>query len=135
MLACGTQTVAVEKTPMDPVETRPQGPALDGDLLAWLESSKGSVQLPVDVRRSVLGIEGGTILRAQLDVRLDDTRLGIGLTDQLRTACGDEGPCVVWLEGEWGPTLPDPVDEPQPTLSVQKLIGVVEGEPTHARLP
>jgi len=137
ILACTTQTVhpTAEKTPMNPVEMSDDGPPLDGDLQSWLESSSGLIQLPVEVRRSVLGIEGGTVVGTELELRLDDTRMGIGLADQLRSVCPDEGTCVVWLEGEYGATLPEVIDEPRPTFSVQKVISRVEGEPTNARVP
>lgn len=144
ILACATQPLPVEtsptekapmeKTSLDAQDQTTDGPALDGELLAWLESSKGSIQLPVEVRRSVLGIDGGTVLGANLDLRLDDTRMGIGLADQLGVVCGDEGPCAVWLEGEWGATLPDPTEDALPTFSVQKVIGKVESEPKTVRI-
>ncbi len=144
LLAAPVQAEDEEPTdPTEPIEslaeeamsTTTDGPALDAELLAWLETSKGAIQLPVDVQRSVLGITGATVLGADLALKLDDGRMGISLADQLRHTCGAEGPCRVWLEGEWGATLPMPGEEAEPTLSVRKVVEVVEGDPKTVRVP
>lgn len=139
LLACATQPMPVETSPMEKTQqdvatNSTPGPPLDGELLAWLESSTGAIQLPIEIHRATLGVQGGTVLGADLELQLDDTRMGIGLADQLASTCPDDGPCRVWLEGEWGATLPGP-DDTGPTLSVRRVVGAVEGEPRTARIP
>jgi len=42
-------------------------------------------------------------------LRLDDSALGISLIDRLRQRCPeDRRPCVIWVEGYWGPLIGRP---------------------------
>jgi hypothetical protein len=79
------------------------GPKLsEKELLdTWLAEAHDAVlRLPVTVERGGYGQS----IRAKLgerEVRLDDSALGLSLTDRLRSACPEENPCRVWVEGRW----------------------------------
>jgi hypothetical protein len=94
-------------------------------LRPWL-LARGDVVLrvPVAVDRGVAGLRGGRV--GELDVTLDDTALGVGLVDRLRTACPGAGPCHAWVEARVGP---DPDDGPALRLRVLRFDRVVvEGD-------
>ena len=151
VLGCGTPAAqppepateealrAEQKTnPESSMSTFIDGPALSPstELLEWLKSdgSDQLLKLPVEVSRSVLGVTGGTLGWGDdaLQLKLDDTAMGVGLFDRLPQHCGDEGPCHVWLEGYWGETVPMPDLGPHSDshpFSVRRLVGLVEGEP------
>ncbi len=121
------------------------GPDLQpGEILrAWLEdqgarSPKPMLRLPV-----VLSFEQGQVMgvsRAWIGVlpeppdgsvmlRLDDSALGIPLSDRAREHCAPEAEsCALWLEGTWGSLLPllmPPVLGEIPTLAVRGVKGLV----------
>jgi hypothetical protein len=77
-------------------------------LLAWLEASDGkALRLPVAItfddeyRLAIQTAQVGGVA-----LKLDDTAMGVGVLDQVRTLCpaGQPG-CTVWLEGTWGSVL------------------------------
>lgn len=99
-------------TPMTPAPSRTyvDGAALSDDaaLLAWLEASDGkALRLPValtfddEYRLAIQTAQVGGVA-----LKLDDTAMGVGVLDQVRTLCpkGEPG-CTVWLEGTWGSVL------------------------------
>ena len=83
------------------------------ELRAWLagEALGETLRVPVAVESSPLGVTGAWIYGGQdpgdeapgLAVRLDDTRLGIGLADRLRSLC-DQERCTVWIRATVGET-------------------------------
>ena len=122
-------------------ETVNQGPILSDSqtLLDWLAGDgKGElIQLPVNVTRSPLGVGGGQLVGGTLSLKLDDGAMSVSLFERLDQTCGREGPCVVWLEGFWGATVPmpsfGPPDDRHP-FSVRRVVGLVEGEPERVRV-
>ena len=122
------------KTP-EPERTFVDGPPIDppAKLLEWLESTGSAeprprIRLPVVVRfrdAHRLGLDGGhigvspAIMPGSIQVRLDDTAMGISLLDRVRGACPDDKQteCAVWLEGTWG-------GGPERTFRVFRLVGV-----------
>lgn len=133
--------------------SRGSGPALApaSSFAAWADAqgAQATVQIPVTVRWSVLGVEGATVYApgagadAGLALRLDEGALGVPLTDRLRQRCGaDAASCAVWLEGRFGslvtgaPAGPTPSGaDPQRVFTVIKVLEAVQGRPSHARLP
>lgn len=91
------------------------GPRVDdpATLVAWLSRQREAdgtpllVRLPVRVAldsTGVMGTRGWLGLPPasdSLEVRLDDTALGIALVDRVRAYCRGGVPCVLWLEGTW----------------------------------
>jgi hypothetical protein len=127
LLACATPkpsppASSADPTPpsMEPAVSDPKpptGPALDPSdtLRQWLDENKGTaIQLPVVVESEVLGL-GASWIGTTADepspeaVRLflDDSAMGVGVSDHLRNLCGNPPVrCVVWLQGYWGATFP-----------------------------
>jgi hypothetical protein len=94
-------------------------------LRPWL-LARGDVvlRLPVVVDRGVAGLRGGRV--GELDVTLDDTALGVGLLDRLRSACPGAGPCHAWIEARVGA---GPDDGPALRLRVLRFDrAVIEGD-------
>lgn len=113
--------------------TPSRGPAIvpSSALHAWLDDHNGTmIRLPVVVEAEVLGLGASWIGTSTADptadairLFLDDSAMGIGVSDHLRTLCGQPPVrCVVWLDGFWGATIP----LPNPMLS----LGDVEGAPS-----
>lgn len=74
--------------------------------LAWLakaQANKAEFRAPVEVRVSALGVEGGSLGFGsdRIQVKLDDSRLGLGLADRARAFCGQAPTCAIWLWGNW----------------------------------
>lgn len=155
LLACRTPLISFASEP--PVNLTPEpalsfvdGPAIaDSDaLLAWLSANKGrTLQLPVVVAfddEHRLAVKRASL--GALQLRLDDTSMGVGILDRLRAAC-PPGPleCAVWLEGRWGPVMEI---GGQPALSipgfdsgprrhdfaVRRLVGLADATATRARV-
>lgn len=132
-------------TPKTPKKDRPfvPGPALDdtATLLAWLTSNPGvTLRLPVVLRfpldnlgghdLAFIGTEPGPPADDAIRLHLDDSTLGIPLSDRLRSLC-ETGDCVVWIEGIWGLAIPA-LDDRQPPpwpLTVHDTGPRVEGSP------
>lgn len=139
--------------------TSGQGPSITPPdaLKTWLDAHKDTtIQLPVVVESEVLGLGSSWIGTSDADpsedaVRLflNDSAMGIGLGDRLRSLCGNPPVrCVVWLEGKWGSSAPPGPfggpgglgalggDKEASPFSVRKLIGKVEpGDAAVVRLP
>ena len=103
------------------------GPALTEveDLLRWLSTQREG-DGPAAVQLPVVGPEPSTWLHAgrpatdtrreRVEVQLDDTALGIALSDRWRQRATATPP-IAWLEGRWNPaTRP-------PTLQVTRWLG------------
>lgn len=122
-----------------------KGAAVDGGeaLVAWLDTQRGvMLRLPVSFspapenvlaqRRAWLGSVATVGAAKLLEIRLDDTALGIALPDQLRTFCPDKGTgCLLWLEGTWGPLVDGPplpfVEQSAlPVVAVRRVVGLVD---------
>lgn len=106
------------KTP-EPERTFVDGPPIDppGGLLEWLEKTASAeprrrIRLPVVVQfvdAHRMGISGGfiglepAVLPGAIQLKLDDTAMGVSLLDRVRTACpaDDQTSCPVWLDGTW----------------------------------
>lgn len=105
---------APAKTPNPPTPPFVTGPRADesAGLLAWLARQRGVdgtprlVRLPVRVALdperpgAVHGWLGVTPADG-VEIRLDDTALGVALVDRVHGYCRGEGPCVLWFEGTW----------------------------------
>ena len=82
-----------------------KGPSLlpKDALVAWLDSlgPKPLVRMPVTIhfRPDGLGIDRGTA--GELDLRLDDTGLGVSLMDHARRASPERTSAPLHLEGHW----------------------------------
>lgn len=128
--------------PMTPHVAVPfvDGPAItDPGLRAWLDAHRADLlQLPVVVdfgrdsraggTRAWLGTDVAGPGAGAIEVRLDDSALGIALLDRLRQSC-PVGPriCAVWLEGRWS----GPED---PAFRVLHFVGPADANATHARI-
>ncbi len=96
--------------------------------LAWLErAGSKTLRLPVRIHRDPLGVratlgagEGAAALA------LDSGALSRTLDTHLAEHCDDADPCDVWLEGTWGPLVPNPLAPPGPTFAVRAVVGKVE---------
>ncbi|MES2638943.1 MAG: hypothetical protein V4850_05655 [Myxococcota bacterium] len=136
------------------------GPAIaDPGLLAWLEANRAHLlQLPVvvdfdnDLRgggtRAWLGTEAPAAAAnattdattaapgGPIEVRLDDSALGVALIDHLRRVC-PVGPrvCAVWLEGRWEAGLQiGGADDDTAPFRVLHFVGPADATATHARI-
>lgn len=126
-----------------------QGPDLQNpdQVLDWIlaldpvsDGSKRRIRLPIYVQRGespldpniyTAGVQGDLKAKDRLDLRLDDTGLGIPLSDRILQFCKDEdAPCIILVEGTWGPLLDLPGQEYAHTIA---LIHVLEfqGDPAH----
>src|SRR5262245_22115975 len=81
------------------------------ELLKWLDAQKRDIAEPVKLRVPVtitftnanqIAIARTTIGAAAdaLQIRLDDSALGISLMDRIRGKCPGTT-CAVWIEGNW----------------------------------
>jgi len=105
-----------------PSTTFVDGPALEPSaaLLKWLEASKGKqIRLPVVIRFKdefrmnwgaiTIGTALGAPAEGAIHLKLDDTKMGVGLLDRLADEVPeDDTGCVRWLEGTWGEAMPGP---------------------------
>lgn len=76
------------------------------ELLRWLEvQGERLVRIPVLLARGAVGWSTAEARIGSADdaltIFLDDTRLGIGLADRARHACGTAATCALWLAGRW----------------------------------
>ena len=74
--------------------------------LTWLakaQADKVEFRAPVEVRVSALGVEGGSLGFGsdRIPIKLDDSRLGMGLADRTRALCGQAPTCAMWVWGNW----------------------------------
>lgn len=98
----------LSETPMRPMvpyveKAKTQGPKLtQPELLeAWLTDAGDAVlRLPITVERGPYGQRLGAKLGAR-ELLIDDSALGVALSERLRSACGEQNPCRVWVEGRW----------------------------------
>jgi len=120
------------------------------DLLEWLEAGKGKqLRLPVvirfkdDMRMNWGAITIGTALgdaaEGDIHLKLDDTKMGVGLLDRLAGEVpeGDAG-CVRWVEATWGPAMeggPDlsRFEPPGPKRHPIAVTAISEGVPSDAK--
>ncbi|MDX2010520.1 MAG: hypothetical protein SFW67_10035 [Myxococcaceae bacterium] len=93
-----------------------RGPALTDTaaLRAALEASKGLVKLPTTLQAGTLGFDRRTAQAGPLTFDVDDTRLGVPLSERARGACGKAPVCTLWLVGRW-------VTGATPTLEVSRV--------------
>lgn len=80
-----------------------RGPTL-GDLTALreaLDDSKGLVKVPTSLRVGPLGIDRQSVQVGALSFDVDDSRLGVPLSERARAACGKTPDCTLWLVGRW----------------------------------
>lgn len=117
---------AADVMPLQPEQPQPPagfalGPALQPApaLLSWLESSRRRLRLPVVIPAgwadhggdAFIGLGHHTAPDA-IHLRLSDTAMGIPLATHLREACPDPSrACAVWLDGDWGATVPLPGED------------------------
>lgn len=120
------------KSPNTPATPFVTGPRVDDPtaLRHWLDRQRTAadaprlLRLPVrvaletDVPRRVRSWLGAPAGGDSLEIRLDDTALGIALPERVTQYCKGPGPCFLWLEGTW---LGDV--EGQPTFAVTRVAG------------
>lgn len=95
------------------------GPKLtDPKLREWLDQQTGVVKLPVTLKRGQVGFTSRGAKCGAVELRCDDTKLGVSLADRARQACGDAATCQLWLIGNWKPGK-------EPVLSISKVEGAV----------
>jgi hypothetical protein len=146
---------AMNMQPSQPVNWV-EGPAIEptGPLLAWLDQNARSAagkrqlfRLPITVRfqdQYRLGIGAAFIGTADqpgaVQLKLDDTGMGVSLLSTLRNLCPkDQDRCVLWLAGYWGKLLdvPDPLAPPGgkkvfAVLRVGEIVDAAQGAPLRA---
>ena len=121
------------------------GPSLadSAALHAWLEAHPNAyLRLPVVIVKSTDGLPGHELAyigtepasppEGAILLDLDDSTLGIGLSDRLRSLCDSESAaCVVWIEGTWGRVAPAfGAQEPTPwPFTVRDVGPLVEDSP------
>jgi hypothetical protein len=133
------------------------GPAIApaSELASWLSSHKGSLlRLPlvIEVRSYSVGPAwiGMTVEDAPDDavwVKLDQTALGVGLTERLVPLCSETPTrCAVWIQGYLAPTLklPGPPGFDGPSVpgepkkepfSVREVVALVQdGDTPHVKV-
>lgn len=77
------------------------------EALQWLSAAQRagtSFKVPIEVRRSALGISGAELGFAddRISVEIDETALGIALADRAATWCGDDADkCAMWVWARW----------------------------------
>lgn len=117
------------------------GPALDAPDLRTQLAAAGSklLRLPVIVEfddehrlgvvRAWLGTSVGDPAPGAVQLKLDDTAMGVAILDSLRAACPPGARCAVEIDATWGPalkglpTLPGagPVRD---TVAVRRFVGL-----------
>jgi len=71
-------------------------------LRRWLGQQHDTVRLPVLVTRGAgAQVITGSKDELPLSLSLDDSALGISLSDRARSACPGADQCALWLEGTW----------------------------------
>lgn len=125
------------------------GPPLQpaADLRAWLEKESRApdgqrrrFRLPVTLRfaEGRLGVAGGALGSAPdaITVALDDSALGVSLSDRARVVCSKEGAeCTLWLVGYWGPLIQAPGPAFDPAQRATFAVLVVAAPVTEADAP
>lgn len=76
------------------------------EALTWLSEAQAAgtqFRVPVEIAVSPLGVSGGSLGFGsdRIEVSLDDSALGIGLSDRARDWCGDSETCAMWLWATW----------------------------------
>lgn len=142
-LACSGRAGPSPEPPVSEASPFSEGPLVHdaAALVAWFEGPgrDALVQLPVSVSRSPLGVTGGRVGGPEgLALKLRDGTMSVSLYEGLDRLCGDEEPCLVWLEGTWGEVVPMPSFGPpgseDPVFSVRRLAGRVEGDDERVRV-
>lgn len=80
----------------------PQAAALA--YLAKAQADGVELKLPVEVTVEPLGISGGFLGFGpdRVPVKIDDTALGVALSDRVASWCGEEATrCAMWMWGKW----------------------------------
>ncbi len=104
------------------------GPAVaeESSLRSWLRTHEGAarqLRLPVRLPGAGGGQQEGRV--GSVVIGVSDAALGVALADRVRTACGENAGCQLWLEGYWSGTQLDlrkvgpVVSEPSPRAGVQ----------------
>ena len=88
--------------------------AFRAELLEWLDKQIAGgklVRLPVILEQGTVGfsLHGARIGTASdaLEIHVDDSALGVSLSDRARSACQKNKTCALWLEGYWRGTKAD----------------------------
>jgi len=128
------------------------GPTLDDPgLRGQLAASSGRLlRLPVvvefddeyrlAVRRAWLGTGAADPAPSALQLKLDDTSMGVSLLDSLRAACPPGPRCAVLVDATWGPVLSGmpalpSVGPARDTVAVRRFVGLQPvGTPARVRV-
>lgn len=113
------------------------GPVVNEVIVAWLNGNAGKrlLQLPVEIHASALGIESSYlgVGPKKIELRLDTNALSIDLPMHLLPFC-PAYPCRVWLQGTWGPLIPDQSEKGLPVFAVKKVVDIAGPDATHVRM-
>ena len=140
------------KRPLQPEKERHfvAGPKLKPakELLDWLEKlPKGvRIRLPIVVRftdetgfmrkDAFVGESLSELDKDSLFIKLDDTTMGIPLSDHLRSHRSEKAAhCALWMEGTWGVALDLPMPgfdkgEKKHTFTLRRVLKPIKGETT-----
>lgn len=99
----------MNKRPLAPAPLSVVAQALEpkADALAYLAKAQAEgkeLKLPVEVTVEPLGISGGFLGFGpdRVAVKIDDTALGVALSDRVASWCGEEATrCAMWMWGKW----------------------------------
>lgn len=99
----------MNKKPLGPSPLSVVAQALEpkADALAFLAKAQAEgtmIKLPIEVIVEPLGISGGYVGFGadRITAKIDDTALGVALSDRVASWCGDEATrCAMWVWGKW----------------------------------
>lgn len=104
----------------------------------WLEGQDAAsiLRVPIGLKLTPLGVQRAWIMDGDsggegLAVRLDDSRLGVGLAERVRSLC-EEDSCEIWVRATKGPAMPElsPTEADEPVLTVISVEGrITEAQP------
>ena len=146
-------TVSRNKTPFNNPNPFINGPSLDKgeEAHTWAESmqkrpdgKQRNFRMPVFVdstpKKNVLnpqryyaGVESGASNKNILEIRLDDSRLGISLSERIDQYCPDpNNPCIIQIEATWGPLMEvvSAMHDPRPVLALYTVSKFTEDPST-----
>ena len=76
------------------------------DALKWLstaQAARTSFRVPLEITVSRLGVAGGSLGFAddRIEVKLNDSAMGIGLCDRAHHWCANKPTCAMWVWARW----------------------------------
>ena len=91
-------------TPRCTAEAQPLSPK--SDALKWLsiaQAARTSFRVPLEITVSRLGVSGGSLGFAddRIEVKLNDSAMGMGLCDRAHHWCANKPTCAMWVWARW----------------------------------